>query len=112
MVARKKPLNDEDRWDWLIALRATAVERLKGGARGVIVVCSALKKSYRDIFRGASLGDVSVRVHFLYMRVDEHILLERLNQRQDHPMKADMLGSGAVGHRKRRCDNRGRRTVD
>jgi len=61
-MARKKPLNDDDRWDWLITLRATAVERLKDGGRGGMVVCSALKKSYRDRFRSASLGDASVRV--------------------------------------------------
>jgi hypothetical protein len=28
-MASKKPLSDEDRWDWLITLRANAVERLR-----------------------------------------------------------------------------------
>ena len=30
------PLNDEDRWDWLILLRDQAIMKLKDGAKGVV----------------------------------------------------------------------------
>lgn len=63
----------------------------EAGVRGVTVSCSALKISHRDVFLTASFEEVNVKVHFLYMRVDEHILLA-LNQRQNHPIKVDMLG--------------------
>ncbi|KNG51037.1 carbohydrate kinase [Stemphylium lycopersici] len=89
------PLNDEDRWDWLILLRDQALTALKNGARGVVVTCSALKKKYRDVIRTARLydEDPNANVHFVYLRSDMETLLSRVRARQGHYMKDAMVAS-------------------
>lgn len=95
-----KPLNDADRWDWLIQLRQAAVETLKddptGNNRiapsGVVVTCSALKSKYRDVMRVAAYN-YPVRIHFIYLRADAQTLMQRVGNRKDHYMKADMVQS-------------------
>ena len=89
------PLNDEDRWDWLILLRDQALMKLKCGSRGVVVTCSALKKKYRDVIRTARLYDESpnANVHFVYLRADKQTLLARVRARQGHYMKDAMVES-------------------
>lgn len=59
-MASGTPLTDEDRWDWLLTLRQASINALSRTSsssthkppRGVVVTCSALKKSYRDVLRG------------------------------------------------------------
>jgi gluconokinase len=89
------PLNDEDRWDWLILLRDQAITALKNGANGVVVTCSALKKKYRDVIRTARLydEDPNANVHFVYLRSDKETLLARVRARQGHYMKDAMVES-------------------
>lgn len=89
------PLNDEDRWDWLILLRDQALNSLKEGAKGVVVTCSALKKKYRDVIRTARLydEDPNANVHFVYLRADKETLLQRVRERQGHYMKDAMVES-------------------
>jgi gluconokinase len=87
------PLNDGDRWDWLIVLREEAVNHLENGTSGVVVTCSALKKKYRDVIRLASLNDHDVIVHFIYLRASEELLLSRVRARQGHFMKDSMVKS-------------------
>jgi len=87
------PLNDADRWDWLIALREQALAALDQGAKGVVVTCSALKKKYRDVIRLAPLYDADVVVHFIYLRASEATLLARVKARQGHYMKDSMVRS-------------------
>jgi gluconokinase len=87
------PLNDGDRWDWLIVLREEAVKHLETGASGVVVTCSALKKKYRDVIRLASLNDHDVIVHFIYLRATEELLLSRVKARKGHYMKDSMVRS-------------------
>ncbi|KAF2029436.1 carbohydrate kinase [Setomelanomma holmii] len=89
------PLNDEDRWDWLILLRDEALRCLKNGAKGVVVTCSALKKKYRDVIRTARLydEDPNANVHFVYLRADKATLLARVRARQGHYMKDAMVDS-------------------
>lgn len=92
------PLTDEDRWDWLIALRKAAIEILtpagsNDGPSGVIVACSALKQKYRDVMRVAAYGSPSVQIHFIYLRLSESALVERVTQRQSHYMKSGMIHS-------------------
>mmetsp|Transcript_37316 Transcript_37316/g.94103 ORF Transcript_37316/g.94103 Transcript_37316/m.94103 type:complete len:219 (-) Transcript_37316:183-839(-) len=56
-MAKGTPLTDTDRWPWLLALAEAAQARVRSGRR-VVVACSALKASYRDVLRTASLpGD-------------------------------------------------------
>jgi gluconokinase len=89
------PLNDEDRWDWLILLRDQALKGLKEGAKGVVVTCSALKKKYRDVIRTARLydEDPDANVHFVYLRADKETLLARVGARKGHYMKNTMIES-------------------
>ncbi|KAF1347280.1 carbohydrate kinase [Lizonia empirigonia] len=94
-MAAGVPLNDEDRWDWLILLRDQALQDLKQGAKGVVITCSALKKKYRDVIRTARLYDEEpdANVHFVYLRADKETLLARVRGRQGHYMKDSMVES-------------------
>lgn len=51
-----EPLTDADRAPWLVSVRRAAVEAAKNNAHGtisgVVVACSALKESYRQVLRG------------------------------------------------------------
>ncbi|KAI9840025.1 MAG: hypothetical protein M1819_000217 [Sarea resinae] len=107
------PLNDADRWDWLIHLRDAALDVLSPSAatsnkatssipsakalpsppNGVIVTCSALKRKYRDVIRTACYFNPLIRVHFVYLRASEKLLLQRVRQRQGHYMKEGMVKS-------------------
>ena len=93
-------LTDNDRWDWLIALREAAVARLSPSKTsatkchdGVVVTCSALKRKYRDVIRIAAYNDHDVMVHFIYLRADADVLLARVTDRKDHYMKSAMVRS-------------------
>ena len=49
-MAAGHPLDDEDRWPWLRTVGGWIDEREATG-RSVVVTCSALKRSYRDLLR-------------------------------------------------------------
>jgi gluconokinase len=51
-MTRGEPLTDADRAPWLVCVRRAAVEAVEGNGRGVVVACSALKASYRQVLRG------------------------------------------------------------
>jgi gluconokinase len=51
-MTRGEPLTDADRAPWLVCVRRAAVEAVESNARGVVVACSALKASYRQVLRG------------------------------------------------------------
>lgn len=94
------PLTDEDRWDWLISLRKAATDALSPSDSnnfrpppGVVVACSALKQKYRDVMRVAAYGSPSVQIHFVYLKLTEEVLMQRVSQRQSHYMKCDMVRS-------------------
>lgn len=84
------PLTDQDRWDWLITLREEAIKRLRT-SNSVIVTCSALKHKYRDVIRVANYEHPSVQIHFVYLKLDEATLQERLANREGHYMKQEMI---------------------
>jgi gluconokinase len=86
------PLSDGDRWDWLGALREEALRQLQT-SDNVVVTCSALKHKYRDVMRVASVENRNVEVHFIYLKVDEATLKERVAHRQGHYMKDSMVQS-------------------
>ncbi|KAF2745403.1 carbohydrate kinase [Sporormia fimetaria CBS 119925] len=94
-MSANKPLNDADRWDWLIILRDEALRNLKDGAKGVVVTCSALKKKYRDVIRTARLydEDPDAAVHFIYLKASFETLVSRVGSRKGHYMKEDMVKS-------------------
>ena len=91
-MAAGTALTDGDRWDWLITLREQAIRHLHT-ATSVVVTCSALKRKYRDVIRIANYQDPSIKVHFVYLHVDEATLQRRVGERVGHYMKADMVHS-------------------
>lgn len=86
------PLTDEDRWSWLVALKNEAVHCL-GSSDSVVIACSALKRRYRDILRQASQEQDMIRVHFVFLTLDEKLLRNRIMKRTGHYMKEDMIES-------------------
>jgi len=84
------PLDDADRAPWLAAIRARLEAAAKAGT-GLVVACSALKRQYRD-FLGATLAAPDP-LRCVYLRGDEAMLYQRLEARQGHYMKANMLAS-------------------
>ena len=81
------PLDDEDRWPWLRAVAEWIGERERAG-RSVVVTCSALRRSYRDVLR-----DGHPSVWFAHVTVDPEVLRERLSRRTGHYMPASLLDS-------------------
>ncbi|PGH18567.1 hypothetical protein AJ79_00346 [Helicocarpus griseus UAMH5409] len=86
------PLNDGDRWDWLIALRDAAIESLQTRS-SVVMTCSALKKKYRDVMRVAAYDHPMVQIHFIYLDADEDTLVQRVTARKNHYMPPTMVRS-------------------
>jgi carbohydrate kinase (thermoresistant glucokinase family) len=81
------PLGDNDRRPWLEALRRSIDGWLAEG-RNVVVTCSALKRSYREI-----LGVGRPQVVLVYLSATPRLVRERLKRRRDHFMPADLLDS-------------------
>lgn len=82
------PLTDENRHGWLLAIAARLREARRAGV-GLVVSCSALKRSYRDLLRSA--GDAAVQ--FVYLEGSRSLLAERLAQRRGHFMPPSLLDS-------------------
>lgn len=51
-MTRGEPLTDADRAPWLVSVRRAAMSAVECNGRGVVVACSALKVSYRQVLRG------------------------------------------------------------
>lgn len=79
------PLNDEDRKPWLEAVGQKLAD---AGDRPIVVACSALKKSYRDIIRVAD-----PTACFILLHGSRALLSERLRTRSGHFMPASLLES-------------------
>jgi len=86
-MSRGVPLTDADRLPWLEKLNKLILEYI-GKNRPVVVSCSALKNSYRELL----LRNVSPAV-LVYLRGDHDLIKERMQQRQDHYMRAHLLDS-------------------
>ena len=95
-MSRGIPLTDEDRQPWLDSIRKCIVDQDGDGppSRGIVVACSALKKTYRDILRGRNdPAESAVSTYFVFLQGSQDLLLERLQKRTGHFMKAQMLES-------------------
>src|SRR5215831_5246137 len=51
-MAQGIPLTDDDRRPWLATIAARVADARRTDA-GLVVACSALKRAYRDVLRGA-----------------------------------------------------------
>ena len=84
-MATGTPLTDADRWPWLdLVGRALA----DAGDDGLVVACSALKRSYRDAIRAAAPAAV-----FVHLAVPRAVLGDRVASRPGHFMPATLVDS-------------------
>ncbi|EAS45572.1 gluconokinase [Photobacterium profundum] len=86
-MSRGEPLDDKDREPWLERIRDAAFSLESKNETGVLV-CSALKKSYRDQIREGNSN-----VTFLFLDGDFELILERMRSRTGHFMKENMVRS-------------------
>ncbi len=86
-MAAKQPLNDDDRAPWLERIRDAAFSLEQKNETGVIV-CSALKKRYRDLIR-----DGNTHVKFVHLAGDFELVLNRMQSRKGHFMPVELLKS-------------------
>jgi gluconokinase len=87
-MAAGKPLTDQDRHGWLIAIATRLREATRAGV-GLVVACSVLKRRYRDLLR--SVAEAEVR--FVYLAGSRALLAERMAQRRGHFMPPSLLDS-------------------
>lgn len=85
-MAGGTPLDDQDRAPWLERINDAAFALQHKNEVGIIV-CSALKKQYRDVIRAGN------QVVFVHLHGAMEVILERMQQRQGHFMKPQMLQS-------------------
>lgn len=81
------PLSDEDRKPWLEEIGRT-LRRLQDAGTPLIIACSALKRSYRDLLRHHTPDVV-----FVHLNGDRETLLARMNARENHFMPSSLLDS-------------------
>ncbi|UWR24245.1 gluconokinase [Sulfitobacter sp. S190] len=85
-MARGVPLSDRQRMPWLTRLSDEAEKMRANGP--VVLACSALRRSYRDLLR-KRIG----RVHFVFLHGDRALLEQRITNRTDHFMPVSLLDS-------------------
>jgi gluconokinase len=81
------PLTDADRAGWLRALAARIRDSRDAGT-GLVMACSALKRSYRDILRARA-----PELQFIFLRGAGALIAERLAGRHGHFMPSSLLES-------------------
>lgn len=86
-MASGQPLNDDDRAPWLQRLNDAAYSLNHKNESGIIV-CSALKRRYRDLLRKDNDNMV-----FIYLKGSFEVILARLQARSGHFMPTDLLKS-------------------
>ncbi|WP_165986606.1 gluconokinase [Streptomyces sp. YIM 98790] len=87
-MAAGVPLTDADRLPWLGLIRDAIAARAAAG-ESVVVACSALKRSYRDLLRGAE----GARVRFVHLDGTPELISSRLHLRTGHFMPPSLLDS-------------------
>ena len=83
-MAAGAPLDDADRAPWLDAVGA----ELEAATTGIVMACSALKRSYRDRLRAAAPSTVFVHLHGT-----GDLLAARAAARTEHFMPSSLLAS-------------------
>ena len=84
-MAAGTPLTDADRWPWLdLVGRALA----DAGDDGLVVACSALKRSYRGVILAAAPS-----ARFVHLVVPRTVLGARVASRPGHFMPASLVDS-------------------
>jgi gluconokinase len=81
------PLTDDDRAGWLRTL-AARIREAKDAGTGLVLSCSALKRSYRDVLRAAA-----PELRFVFLKGSRALIAARLAERRGHFMPASLLDS-------------------
>jgi gluconokinase len=81
------PLTDDDRAGWLRAL-ASRIREARASGAGLVLTCSALKRSYRDVLRAAA-----PELQLVFLTGPRAVIAERLAGRRGHFMPASLLDS-------------------
>ena len=84
-MAAGTPLTDDDRWPWLATVGS---ELANAGDGGLVLACSALRRSYRDAIREQAPDTV-----FLHLHGSKDVLARRLEGRSGHFMPTTLLDS-------------------
>lgn len=78
------PLNDDDRYDWLIKIKEEINKRKS--FQNLVVACSALKEKYRSI--------LNVKEDYLvYLKITKKTAKTRIKNRKDHFMPDSLVDS-------------------
>ncbi len=85
-MSNKIPLTDGDRYEWLVSLNKLAASHQETGA---VIVCSALKESYRKLL----VNKIEEKVVWISLESSFELLMERLQKRKGHFMPAELLRS-------------------
>nr|WP_315212990.1 gluconokinase [uncultured Duganella sp.] len=80
-------LTDGDRADWLKTLHAEILEA-RDRQTGLVLSCSALKRRYRDLLRGAD-----PQLRFAHLHGPRELIASRMAARAGHYMPASLLDS-------------------
>jgi gluconokinase len=91
LMAAGTALTDDDRRDWLLAI-ARHLKTARDAGQPLVVSCSALKRSYRDVLRTASPAPAPA-VAFVHLHGAPALLAERMKARVGHYMPASLLAS-------------------
>lgn len=86
------PLNDDDRKEWLAQLSTILSQKVAEGT-GVVLACSALKLSYRNILRSLKDSHDKKVVDFVFLKGSKELLQERISKRVGHFMPSTLLQS-------------------
>ena len=81
------PLTDHDRAAWLNTLAA----QLRAHPKGLVLTCSALRRSYREQLRGAAPG-----LRFLFLSISESQASARVAARSSHLFPVGLVASQFV----------------
>lgn len=87
LMAAGQPLNDDDRWPWLNAV-GHRLEDNRAQDHGIVMACSALKRSYRDVLR-EHVRDA----FFVFLEGPMPIVHKRINDRKHEFMPPTLLAS-------------------
>ena len=86
-MSQGTPLTDEDRLPWLRELRGH-VERWLHDRKNVVLACSALKASYRDLL----IADKE-QMRLVYLKGSFELFHSRIARRRHHYMPEELLQS-------------------
>ncbi|UXX77757.1 NADP-dependent phosphogluconate dehydrogenase [Reichenbachiella carrageenanivorans] len=86
-MSQGKSLNDDDRFGWLQSLNQIAFEASQN--KGCVMVCSALKESYREILS----KNIEAYSKWIFLNGSFEQIKKRINNRSGHFMSSDLLQS-------------------